>query len=252
MTVSTEKHEIMITLIRNSCKCLYEWAQKTENPKMKWLAENILMRSEIIYSNISSVNAKTNEDEYKNLSEKLLKIKAYVDKLFIDLNDIIENSKYDYLWEYFTEITNSNNEYDNTEKDTKHDKFEINESYEINGFRVSDCGIENDRLDYNTLFKLVGNAVWNGEIVDRFDPWEFVQKPKGFKDWGDAEIDAWYIVNEDGATLLEDYTDELLIYCYPLDMYVWGLIGTGYIAPDFKASEVLTNIKLSEMKKVGA
>lgn len=210
MTVSTEKHEIMITLIRNSCRCLYEWSQKTENPKMKWLAENILMRSEIIYSDLSSVNA--NENEYRDNSEKLTKIKAYIDKLFINFNEAIENTDFDYLWEYLTEITNPNTEQDNTKKENKLCKFEINESYEINGFRVSDCGIENDRLDYNTLFKLVGNAVWNGEIVDRFDPWEFVQKPKGFNDWGDAEIDAWYIVNEDGATLLEDYTDELLIY----------------------------------------
>ena len=250
MTVSTEKHEIMITLIRNSCKCLYDWAQKTENPKMKWIAENVLMRSEIIYSDLSSVNA--DDLKYLCLYNDLVNIKTFVDKLFINFNEAIENTDFDYLWEYFTEITNCNIEQNNIKDKTRLDKFEINENYEINGFRVSDCGIENDRLDYNTLFKLVGNAVWNGEVVDKFDPWEFVQKPKGFNDWGDAEIDAWYIVNEDGATLLEDYTDELLIYSYPLDMYVWGLIGTDYIAPDFKAAEVLTNIKLSEMKKVGA
>ena len=246
MTVSTEKHEIMITLIRNSCKCLYEWAQKTENPKMKWLAENILMRSEIIYSSLSSATA--NENEYRDNSEKLTKIKAYLDKLFIDLNGIIENSEYDYLWDYFSEITNSNI---NNKKELK--KFEINSNYEICGVRVSDYGIENNRLDYDTLFALAGNAVWNGEVTERIDPWEFVQKPEGFNDWGDYEIDAWYIVDDDVARFLQDYTDELLIHSFEFDMFVWGWINRDCNDhPDLSVpnNKILTNIKLSEMKKV--
>lgn len=241
-------NEIMITLIRNSCKNLSDWARRSENKKIEWLADNISQRSELIYFEIEQEDEDT--EKYKLLSLELFNIHSFLNDLFYDFAKIIEESKYDYLWEYFTKITSGDIENKSFADHKKLKKFEINENYEINGFRVSDSGIKNDKLDYDTLFKLIGNAVWNGEVVDRFDPWEFVQKPKGFNDWGDAEIDAWYIVNEDGATLLEDYTDELLIYSYPLDMYVWGLIGTGYIAPDFKASEVLTNIKLSEMKKI--
>ena len=241
-------NEIMITLIRNSCKNLSDWAKRSENKKIEWLADNISQRSELIYFEIEHEDE--DNEKYKLLTLELLNIHSFLNDLFYDFAKIIEESKYDYLWEYFTKITGGTIENKAFDESKKLKKFEINENYEINGFRVSDSGIKNDKLDYDTLFKLIGNAVWNGEVVDRFDPWEFVQKPKGFNDWGDAEIDAWYIVNEDGATLLEDYTDELLIYSYPLDMYVWGLIGTDYIAPDFKASEVLTNIKLSEMKKI--
>ena len=246
-------NEIMITLIRNSCKNLSDWAKRSENKKIEWLADNISQRSELIYFEIEHEDE--DNEKYKLLTLELLNIHSFLNDLFYDFAKIIEESKYDYLWEYFTKITGGTIENKAFDESKKLKKFEINENYEINGFRVSNYGIKNDRLDYATLFKLVGNAVWNGEVTERIDPWEFIQKPEGFKDWGDYDIDAWYIVDDDTAQFLQDYTDELLIHNFEYDMFVWAWINRDnnehpdLDVPNYKN---LTIIKLSEMKKVGA
>ena len=244
-------NEIMITLIRNSCKNLFDWAKRSENKKIEWLADNISQRSELIYSEIEHEDE--DNEKYKLLTLELLNIHSFLNDLFYDFAKIIEESKYDYLWEYFTKITGGTIENKAFDESKKLKKFEINENYEINGFRVSNYGIKNDRLDYATLFKLVGNAVWNGEVTERIDPWEFIQKPEGFNDWGDYDIDAWYIVDDDTAQFLQDYTDELLIHNFEYDMFVWAWINRdNNEQPDLGVPNYknLTNIKLSEMKKI--
>ena len=244
-------NEIMITLIRNSCKNLSDWAKRSENKKIEWLADNISQRSELIYFEIEHEDE--DNEKYKLLTLELLNIHSFLNDLFYDFAKIIEESKYDYLWEYFTKITGGTIENQAFDESKKLKKFEINENYEINGFRVSNYGIKNDRLDYATLFKLVGNAVWNGEVTERIDPWEFIQKPEGFKDWGDYDIDAWYIVDDDTAQFLQDYTDELLIHNFEYDMFVWAWINRDFNEhPDLGVpnDKTLTNIKLSEMKKI--
>ena len=251
MFVPANDPEIMIILIRNSCKNLFDWAKRSENKKIEWLADNISQRSELIYSEIEHEDA--DNEKYKLLTLELLNIHSFLNDLFYDFAKIIDESKYNYLWKYFTKTTCGTIENKAFDESKKLKKFEINENYEINGFRVSNYGIKNDRLDYETLFKLVGNAVWNGEVTERIDPWEFIQKPEGFKDWGDYEIDAWYIVDDDTAQFLQDYTDELLIHNFEYDMFVWAWINRDKNehpdlgVPNYKN---LTNIKLSEMKKI--
>lgn len=56
----------------------------------------------------------------------------------------------------------------------------------------------------------------------------------------DAEVFQWYIISEEGASILRDYTDELIYYNEELDMYLWGVTHCG-TSWDY----VLTNIKLN-------
>ena len=54
------------------------------------------------------------------------------------------------------------------------------------------------------------------------------------------EIFQYYIISDNGAGILKDYTDEIVFYNEALDMYVWGVThyGTSW-------SYVLTDIKLN-------
>lgn len=54
------------------------------------------------------------------------------------------------------------------------------------------------------------------------------------------EIFQWYIVNENGADIIKEYTDDPLYYNEALDMYLWGVThyGTSW---DY----VLTDVKLN-------
>ena len=53
------------------------------------------------------------------------------------------------------------------------------------------------------------------------------------------DIYQYYIISDNGAELLKDWTDEIVFYNEELDMYVWGVThwGTGW---DY----VLTDIKI--------
>ena len=42
-------------------------------------------------------------------------------------------------------------------------------------------------------------------------------------DTTEEEIFQWFIVSDQGAELIKDYTDELLLYCESLDLYLWGV-----------------------------
>lgn len=55
----------------------------------------------------------------------------------------------------------------------------------------------------------------------------------------DPEIFQYYIISDEGARILEEYTDEIVFYNDSLDMYVWGVThyGTSW-------SYVLTDIKI--------
>ena len=60
------------------------------------------------------------------------------------------------------------------------------------------------------------------------------------------EIYQYYIISDQGARILKEYTDEIVYYIPVLDIYVWGVThwGTSW---DY----VLTNIKIEEDKKNG-
>ena len=241
MNIKNEENEILITLIRNSCNQLIDWAIKNDYDKVEWLGNIVRKDSDDIYNHLLSLGK--SDKDYDDNHKKLEKIYSFIGNFMRDLEDNMKKPLDVILWNYFQCIT----------KERELKKFEINENYEIKGHRVSDYGIKHDRLDYETLQKLVGNTVWNSEVPYRFDPWEFIKKPQNFNDWGDAEIDAWYIIDEDGARLLENFTDELLIFNPELEMYVWAWINRDFNEhPDLGVpnDKTLTNIKLSGMKKI--
>lgn len=58
------------------------------------------------------------------------------------------------------------------------------------------------------------------------------------EDNSNAEIFQWYIISGNGATILEDYTNEIIYYNNELDLYLWGVTHFGtswdYVLTDIK------------------
>lgn len=112
----------------------------------------------------------------------------------------------------------------------------------VYGVKVSRYGLENGRLDYQTLAEIVDGLVLNNRIhmATGYEKWELIN---GQDRWDEENeyIDVYqeYIISESGARFLEEYTDEIVYYNDELDVYLWGIthFGTAW-------SHVLTDIKL--------
>lgn len=106
----------------------------------------------------------------------------------------------------------------------------------IYGKEVSNYGLENGYLDYQTLAAIVGDCILNNTVrAETMEDWEIVTgefREMIFQD---------YIISEYGYKFLEEHTDEIVFYNEKLDMYIWGIthFGTAW-------SHVLTNIKLEQ------
>lgn len=109
------------------------------------------------------------------------------------------------------------------------------------GISVSEYGLRNGYLDYRTLSKIVGDCILNNYIFEfaGYGNWELVSGEEENEEGYYYDVYQYYIVTEDGARLLEEFTDELVYYHEELDMYLWGVthFGTGW---DY----VLTDVKL--------
>lgn len=109
------------------------------------------------------------------------------------------------------------------------------------GNKVSDYGIENNRVDYATLAKSF-DAVLNNDIIANIG-YEYFELENGFE--YDEETEEYheifqsYIISESGANILKDYTNEIVYYSEKFDMYVWCVThyGTSW-------THVLTDIKI--------
>ena len=60
------------------------------------------------------------------------------------------------------------------------------------------------------------------------------------------EVFQWFIISDSGKSILEDYTNEIIYYCEPLDVYIWGVTHWG-TAWDY----VLTDIQCEKVTKEG-
>ena len=111
----------------------------------------------------------------------------------------------------------------------------------IFGVKVSEYGLENGYLDYETLSKIVEDMVLNNNIFEYagYDNWELENGLEEDEDGNYYEVYQYYIVSDYGARILKEYTDELVYYHEKLDMYLWGITHFG-TAWDY----VLTDIKL--------
>ena len=104
----------------------------------------------------------------------------------------------------------------------------------IYGVKVSDYGLENGYLDYQTLVIIVGDMILNNTVrAETMTDREIVAgefKEMIFQD---------YIITEQGYEFLRNYTDEIVFYNEKLDLYIWGIthFGTAW-------SHVLTDIKI--------
>ena len=101
------------------------------------------------------------------------------------------------------------------------------------GNKISEYGLKNGYVDYQTLGKAVNHVLNNGIMEAGF---EFEQVAGPAENW-DNEVFQWYITDEAGAEILTE-AGEMVYYCDTLDMYIWGVTHFG-TAWDY----VLTGIK---------
>lgn len=99
------------------------------------------------------------------------------------------------------------------------------------GNEISAYGQEHNRLDYATFAKAF-DAVLNNNIFkmgwDIGYGWELVNG-SDYDEENDeyTEIFQWFIVSDNGAQMIQDYTDEILYYHEDLDIYLWGVTHYG-------------------------
>lgn len=109
------------------------------------------------------------------------------------------------------------------------------------GNEASDYAKEHGYLDYATFAKGF-DAVMNNDIIEKTYDIGYWELENGYD--GDEEempeIFQFFIVDDNGADIIKQYTDDPLYYNEELDMYVWGIThyGTAW-------SNVLTDVKLN-------
>lgn len=99
------------------------------------------------------------------------------------------------------------------------------------GNEISAYGQEHNRLDYATFAKAF-NAVLNNNIFNMGwnigSGWELVNGSDYDKENDEyVEVFQWFIVSDNGAQMIQDYTDEILYYHEELDIYLWGVTHWG-------------------------
>lgn len=99
------------------------------------------------------------------------------------------------------------------------------------GNEISAYGQEHNRLDYATFAKAF-DAVLNNNIFNMGwnigNGWELVNGSEFDEETEEEkEIFQWFIVSDNGAQIIQDYTDEILYYHEDLDIYLWGVTHWG-------------------------
>ena len=117
------------------------------------------------------------------------------------------------------------------------------------GNEVSQYGQQHGYVDYRTLARAF-DAVLVNDITKLFycdikGEWNEPEYYNGSEYWSDDdgneyynEIFQYYIIDGNGADLLQRWTDEIVYYLPALDMYVWGVTHYGtswdYVLTDIK------------------
>lgn len=99
------------------------------------------------------------------------------------------------------------------------------------GNEISLYGQENGFLDYATFAKAF-DAVLNNNIFqygwEIGGGWELVNGSEYDEETEESlEVFQWFIVSDNGAQMIQDYTDEILYYHEELDIYLWGVTHLG-------------------------
>ena len=108
--------------------------------------------------------------------------------------------------------------------------FKIADNY-FCGNEISAYGQEHNRLDYATFAKAF-DAVLNNNIFNMGwnigSGWELVNGSDYDKENDEyVEVFQWFIVSDNGAQMIQYYTDEILYYHEELDIYLWGVTHWG-------------------------
>lgn len=115
------------------------------------------------------------------------------------------------------------------------------------GNEASDYAKESGYLDYATFAKAF-DAVMSNSIMENTSEVGYWEQENGIIDnyneikeleeSYDQDIFQYFIVSDQGAEMIKQYTDDPLFYNEKLDMYVWGIthFGTswGYVLTDIK------------------
>lgn len=115
------------------------------------------------------------------------------------------------------------------------------------GNKISDYGLKSGYIDYRTLAKSFDGVLCN-DITKLFystlnneycEPMLINGNDYDSENDNYIDIFQYYIINQNGADILQDCTDEIVYYIENLDLYIWGVThyGTSW---DY----VLTNIKI--------
>ena len=110
---------------------------------------------------------------------------------------------------------------------TKEEEREVNTKETVfgemfGGHPISKDGRANKRVDYHAFSRAFNKVLSNGILNSTKGEWEQVS---GFCDDEEypKEIFQFFIVDDAGAELIYDFTNDPLFYNEELDMYVWGV-----------------------------
>lgn len=107
------------------------------------------------------------------------------------------------------------------------------------GNAISDYGMEHGYVDYATLAKCFDSVLNNDIMSLTYDIGCWEQVSGTIDNSEEIEVFQWFIIDDWGARLLQQETNEIVYYNETLDMYLWGVthFGTSW-------NYVLTNIKI--------
>lgn len=107
------------------------------------------------------------------------------------------------------------------------------------GNKISDEGLRRGYIDYATLAKSFDHILNNTimEITEGYF-WEIMNGDEFDEEGNYREVFQWYIITENGARILQEWTDELVYYNEETDLWMWGVTHWGtswdYVLTDIK------------------
>lgn len=126
------------------------------------------------------------------------------------------------------------------------------------GNKVSQYGIDNGYVDYATLARAFDAVMNNGILEQTCESDIGWWMPVNGIDYDEEteeyhEVFQWFIISQNGAEILETWTDELVYYNEYLDMYLWGVTHWGtawdYVLTDIKIDPVAYERELNQLLK---
>lgn len=109
------------------------------------------------------------------------------------------------------------------------------------GHEISEEAKKYKKLDYATLTAGVGDMILNNAIFNEYFEHFTLINGVDYDEETDEYVDIYqyYIIDEHGANILQELTDEIVYYNSKLDVYLWAIdhYGTSW---DY----VLTNVKI--------